>query len=94
LEIDKEIARRDVGETEEAIFSLRPIDKVVRVVAAVDIQSRLDGMLANDLGEIIGEFVAAVGIGKLEAVSAENKTRIGVLDGDCRESRGGSGRSK
>ena len=59
-------------------------------MADVNVHAGLQVVVPENLGEGVGEFVAAVGVSKLKAVPAEHEPGIRILNGDsrrCRRSR-------
>ena len=94
LQIKLEVSSGQLGERGEAVLAFGPVNEEIVVVADVDVGAGFQGMVADDLGEVVGDFVALVGIGKLEAISAEHETGIRILNGDGGRGGGGGGRSK
>ena len=84
LKIKFESSSGNVGKIGEPVFSLRTVDKEIVVAADVDVHARFHRVLADDLGEVVGEFVTLIGIGELKTVSAENETGIRILNGYSR----------
>jgi hypothetical protein len=54
-------------------------------MADVDIHSGLESMPADHFGEVVSEFVPPIRVGELKSISTENKTRIRILNRNCRE---------
>ena len=88
LQVEFEIAAGHIGEVGETVLSLGSVSEGVCVVADVDVHASLQGVVPENLREGVGEFIAAVGVGELKAVSTEDKAGIRILNGD-RRGRGG-----
>ena len=61
-------------------------------MADVNVYASLQGVFPDNLGEVVGEFIAPIGIGELKAVSAEDKACVRILNCDRRRGRWCSGK--
>src|ERR1700694_6318399 len=78
LQVEFVVAGGYIEETGETILSLGPGSKGICVAADINVHTSLQGVVPENLGEGVGEFVAAVGVGKLKLGCSEEKARTRV----------------